>query len=756
MLVDAAEFVRRPDTVAHSLILRQSEKILRARLFSLGKVERCGEDKNRHFYINMITKPSKQSLSDIPVRYVKGVGPRRAELLNRLKIETVEDMLYYFPRRYEDRNKFISISKVKIGEYQTIKGEILTMGIYKSGKPRPFEKGRDKGLTIFQLAVGDDTGVIYATWFNQPYMKRWFRVGEKIILYGKVEKYKVLRINTPEFEIIKDEAEETIHTGRIVPIYPSTESLSQRTLRSIMKNILDEYLEYVAEYLPVNMRARNKLLDLKTAIANMHFPENENLREMAYERIVFDEFFILQLALVLRKSKIKQAKDGIAHKIEGELSELFKALLPFKLTEAQKVVMEDIENDMASPKPMNRLLEGDVGSGKTIVAAYALVLTAQNGYQGALMVPTEILAEQHFLNLNRLFGPLGLSVVLLTNGIPDDMRHKAYMMIEDGSANVVIGTHALIQEGVKFKNLGLVVIDEQHKFGVDQRARLKEKGLNPDILFMTATPIPRTLAMTLYGDLDLSILYEVPEGKIPPKAYLVGEGKRQGIYKFIAQEVGAGHQAYIIYPVIKKGKKENLKAATEMFAKFKDEVFPQFNVGLIHGRLEGQEKERAMDDFRTGKIQILVSTTVIEVGIDNPNVSVMLIENPERFGLSQLHQLRGRIGRGGQKSYCILLSDTESEEAKRRLKALISTTSGFRIAEEDLEIRGPGEFFGTRQHGLPELRYANLISDVRQLEAARREAFNLVRADPTLSDERHNLLRKILKRKFAGKFNVVS
>lgn len=692
----------------------------------------------------MVIKANKRTLSDIPVRYVKGVGPKRAELLGRLNLKTVEDLLYYFPRRYEDRNKFQPISKVKVGEYQTIRGEVLTMGIYRSAK----------ALTIFQLAIGDDTGVIYATWFNQPYMKRYFRIGDKIILYGKVEKYKVLRIITPEYEIIKDDDDETIHTGRIVPIYPSTEGLSQRAIRNIMKNVLDEYLDCVEEHIAVDIRARNKLLNLKSALGNMHFPENENLKGMAYERIVFDEFFILQLALALRRLRAKDLKRGIAHKIEGESSELFKALLPFKLTEAQEKAIEDIETDMASPKPMNRLLEGDVGSGKTIVAAYALVLTVQNGYQGALMVPTEILAEQHFLNLNRFLGPLGTNVILLTNGLPPDMRQKAYKMVEDGSANIVVGTHALIQEELKFKNLGLVVIDEQHKFGVDQRARLKEKGLNPDIMFMTATPIPRTLAMTLYGDLDLSILYEMPEGRVPPRAYWVGEERRQGIYKFIAQEVTAGRQAYIVYPVIKKGKAEDLKAATEMFAKFKNEIFSQFNVGLIHGRLKGEGKEKVMNDFRLGKIQILVSTTVIEVGIDNPNVSVMLIENPERFGLSQLHQLRGRIGRSGQKSYCILLSDTESEQAKKRLKALMGTTSGFRIAEEDLEIRGPGEFFGTKQHGLPELRYANLVSNVRQLEAARREAFKLVQKDPTLSDPRHSLLRQILKHKFADKLDI--
>lgn len=688
---------------------------------------------------NINTK--KQPLSEIPVRYVKGVGPVRAETLKRLEIETVEDLLYYFPRRYEDRSKFKPISQVKVGEYETVKGEILTMGGHRIGK----------GKSIFKAKVGDETGAIYAVWFNQPYMKNWLKTGDKMILYGKVESYKEVQITAPEFEIIKEEGEETIHTGRIVPIYPLTEGLSNRGLRSIMKNVLDKYLDDIEEVLPVDIRARHKLLDLKQSIGNMHFPETETLRQMAYERIVFDEFFILQLALALRKAKIKEADNGITHKVGGELLGSFKALIPFKLTDAQKKAIEDIEKDMASSKPMNRLLEGDVGSGKTIVAAYALVLTVQNGYQGALMVPTEILARQHFNNLNGLLRPLGINIVLLTNAVIGESRDESNRMIEDGTANIIVGTHALIEASVKFKNLGLVVIDEQHKFGVDQRMHLKKKGLNPDVLFMTATPIPRTLAMTLYGDLDLSILDQMPEGRIPPKAYWVGEDRRQGIYKFIAQEISAGRQAFVVYPVIEKGKRQDLRAAAEMFAKFKSEIFPQFKVGLIHGRLEDREKERVMADFKAGKAQILVSTTVIEVGIDNPNVSVMLIENPERFGLSQLHQLRGRIGRGNQRSYCILLSETESEQAKKRIKALITTTSGFNIAEEDLQIRGPGEFFGIRQHGLPELRYANLVSDVRQLEAARREAFNMVRGDPELSDPKNKLLRDIMRRKFAGK-----
>ncbi len=699
----------------------------------------------------MIIYSNKQSLGEIPVRYVKGVGPVKAEVLKRLDIESVEDLLYHFPRRYEDRSKFNTISQAKAGEYATIKGEILSMGGHRIGK----------GKNIFKAKVGDETGVIYAVWFNQPYMKNWFSVGEKIILYGKVqpfpmkglgkvEKFKDLQINSPEFEIIKDEGEETIHTGRIVPIYPLTEGISQRGLRSVMKNALDKYLGDIEEILPDQTRLGNKLPGLKEAVFNMHFPESDDLRKSAYERIVFDEFFILQLALALRKANSK-VEEGIAHKIGGELLDSFKALVPFKLTDAQKKTIQEIEGDMASTKPMNRLLEGDVGSGKTVVAAYALVLTVTNGHQGALMVPTEILAQQHFNNLNKLLRPLGINIVLLSNSVIDETREETKRMIEEGDADVIIGTHALIQEGVKFKDLGLIVIDEQHKFGVDQQTQLKNKGLNPDMLFMTATPIPRTLALTLYGDLDLSVLDEMPKGRISPKAYWVGEQRREGIYKFIAQEVTAGSQAFIVYPVIKKGKREDLKAATEMFDKFKNEVFPKFKVGLIHGQLGSEEKERVMEGFKSGEVQVLVSTTVIEVGIDNPNVSVMLIENPEKFGLSQLHQLRGRIGRGNQRSYCILLSDTESDTAKKRLKALINSTSGFSIAEEDLQLRGPGKFFGTKQHGLPELRYANLVSDVRQLEAARREAFAIVQKNPQLSGQGNKQLKEIIKREFSEK-----
>ncbi|MFA5336462.1 MAG: ATP-dependent DNA helicase RecG [Candidatus Omnitrophota bacterium] len=694
----------------------------------------------------------KQPLGDIPVRFVKGVGPARAEILKKLDIDTVEDLLYHFPRRYEDRSSFNPINELKEGAHAAVRGEVLTSGV-RSGRPR---FGRGKGMSVYKMAFGDDTGVIYALWFNQPYMQDVFKAGDKVVLYGKVEKNKDLQMCNPEFEIVNDEGKETIHTGRIVPIYPLTEGISQRGMRSIIKNMLDRYLDDAEEFLPEEIRARNKLPALNQALLNMHFPVSEELRMAAYERVVFDEFFVLQVALAQRRQKIKELGTGVAHKTGGELIGSFKALLPFKLTDAQERAIADIEKDMASAKPMNRLLEGDVGSGKTVVAAHALVLTVSNGYQGALMAPTEILAQQHFAGLNRLLSPLGVNCVLLTNSVVDEAREDALRMIEEGRANIVVGTHALIQEGVKFKSLGLSVVDEQHKFGVDQRVQLKQKGINPDMLFMTATPIPRTLAMTLYGDLDLSILDEMPEGRIPSKSYLVGEERREGIYKFIAQEVSAGSQAFIVCPLIKKakgGKGGELKAAIEMYGRFKDGVFPGLKVGLVHGKLDNEEKGRVMRDFGSGKVQILVSTTVVEVGIDNPNVSVMLIENPERFGLSQLHQLRGRIGRGNQRSYCIMISDTGSETARKRIKALIGNTSGFDIAEEDLQLRGPGQFFGTRQHGLPELRYANLVANVRQLEAARKEAFGLVNSDPGLAKPGNACLRDIVRRKFPDEDN---
>ncbi len=684
---------------------------------------------------NINTK--KQAICDIPARFVKGVGPARSEILRKLDIETVEDLLYHFPRRYEDRSRFEPVNKLKPGLHAAVKGEVLTSGVRRGGK-----------MAVYKMAFGDETGVIYALWFNQPYMKNVFKVGDKVILYGKVERYKDLQMANPDFEIINDQGSETIHTGRIVPIYPLTEGMSQRGMRTVIKNLLDRYIGDVEEFMPPDILKRNSLPGIRQALSDIHFPPDETSRKVAYDRIVFDEFFILQLALARRRAGSLSSGNGIIHKAGGDLTASFIQLLPFRFTDAQKRAIDDIEKDMASSKPMSRLLEGDVGSGKTIVAAYALVLTVSNTHQGALMAPTEILAQQHFNNLNRLLSPLGVNIALLTNSITGEDREETLRMIKEGQADIVVGTHALVQEGVAFKDLGLAVIDEQHKFGVDQRSQLGRKGFNPDMLFMTATPIPRTLAMTLYGDLDLSVLNEMPHGRVPSKSYLVGEEKRQGVYKFIYQEVLSGKQAFIICPLISKSKNEELKSATEMYGRFRDSVFPGLDIGLVHGRLGSEEKERVMSGFKSGKVQVLVSTTVVEVGIDNPNVSIMLIENPERFGLSQLHQLRGRIGRGNQRSYCILISDTESEAAKKRLRALIGTTSGFNIAEEDLNLRGPGQFFGARQHGLPELKYANLVSNVKQLELARKEAFGLMRYDTGLKKPENSGLREVLRRKF--------
>jgi len=681
-----------------------------------------------------------------PIQYIKGVGPKRAQLLNRLGLYTVEDVLYNLPRRYEDRSDFTPISKVVIGQHHTLKGNVLAFGL----------KNTKRGVSIFQVAVGDDTGVIYAMWFNQPFVKKYFKVGQKIILYGKVDMYDVLVINQPEYEILDEyeNEEDSAHVGRIVPIYSLTKDVTQRFTRSLTKMVIEKYFRFLDDALPTKIRAKNRLVDIRFAVNNIHFPASDDNLKRAYQRIVFEEFFILQCAIALKKKDAKTEK-GIEHKTEGELIEAFKKSIPFELTKGQLEASGQIELDMKNPKPMNRLLEGDVGSGKTIVAAYALVLTVQSGFQGAIMVPTEILAEQHFLNLSKMLVPLGINVALLIHSIPDASKEKIREQIKDGEIDIVVGTHALIQEGVEFKKLGLCVIDEQHKFGVTQRDILRKKGLTPDVLVMTATPIPRTLALTVYGDLDISIIRELPKGRRPITTYWVEDEKREDVYKFIREQVKEGRQVYIVYPRIHESESSEVLAATAMYEKLKTEVFNDLKVGLMHGELPGDEKEKIMNDFKKGKINILVSTVVIEVGIDVANASVMLIENAERFGLAQLHQLRGRIGRGEHDSYCILLANPRTGDAKKRLEALTETVDGFAIAEEDLEIRGPGEFFGTRQSGLPEIRFGNIVSDMEIMEQARKEAFEVIRSDPNLSASEHKLLKENLYSRFKGRVDLI-
>lgn len=685
---------------------------------------------------------------DAEVRYLKGVGPMRSEELARLGIRILEDILYYLPARYEDRSNFTPIKNLKIGERQTVKGSIVTLGgrITKSGLP------------IFQIAVTDGTGFIHAVWFNQPYLKDYFRKAQDVVFYGKVELHDKIQLTQPEYEILKGDDSDSINIGRIVPIYSTTARLSQRYLRSLTFAAISEYINLLREILPTYLRARHRLVDIRYAIRNIHFPPAFDSLEKSYRRIVFEEFFMLQLALAIKRKGLKAKDDAYEHKVEGGLMDSFRKALPFELTEAQKNAIADIERDMSSGRPMTRLLEGDVGSGKTVVAAHAMVLTVQNGLQAVIMAPTEVLARQHFINLSELLMPLGINIALLIGGIDPKIKKRIYSDIKEGKVDIIVGTHAIIQEAVEFKKLGLAVIDEQHKFGVMQRSILKQKGYSPHILVMTATPIPRTLALTVYGDLDISIIRELPKGRKLIATYWIEEAKRLEVYFFIKEELDKGRQAYVICPLIEKGQGPRGKGqgVVEMFEKLKNEIFVNYEVGLLHGRMSSKEKEKVMKDFKSGKINLLVSTIVIEVGIDIANASVMLIEDADRFGLAQLHQLRGRVGRGEHESYCILLADPKTDEAVERLKAIETTTDGFQIAEADLNIRGPGEFFGTRQHGLPEIRFGNILKDFDIMEMARKEAFGLIAHDPELSEEHHRPLKENLKKRFRGKLDLIN
>ncbi|MFH1406765.1 MAG: ATP-dependent DNA helicase RecG [Candidatus Omnitrophota bacterium] len=678
------------------------------------------------------------SLKDA-AQYIKGVGPRRFELLKRLGISTIEDLLYYFPRRYEDRSKFTPISKLAADNYYTVKGEIQAKGLRKAYRRR---------FSIFEIAIADETGVIYVVWFNQPYMANIFKVGEKIILYGKVQDYqKRLQINAPEYEILDEEQDKAgIHTGRIVPIYPLTENITQRWLRKIIKQTIDEYGHSLPECLPKSVKFNHKLTDIGLAIKNIHFPKNENYLNGARRRLVFEEFFMLQLALAV--SRVKKTTPGISHKAKDRDLEDFKKILPFELTRDQLRVIKEIQADMARPSPMNRLLQGEVGSGKTIVSAYAFWLAIKNGYQGALMAPTEILAQQHYITFSELFLPQGINVVLLINGLSPQEKANAVIGIQQGEADIVIGTHALIQEKVNFKALGLVVVDEQHKFGVMQRTLLKNKGLNPDLLIMSATPIPRTLALTLYGDLDISTIKELPPERLPVATYWIPENRREGVYRFLKEQIREGRQAYVVFPLIEKTNRVDTLACTAMYEESKKGIFADLKIGILHGKLEPKEKESVMKRFKKREIDILFATTILEVGIDVPNAAVMVVENAQRFGLSQLHQLRGRIGRGPERSYCFLVADATTQEGQARLSAMVQTKDGFALAERDLSIRGPGEFFGTRQSGFPQLKIGDLLKDLSVLEVAKREAARIIGKDAHLSSLENKLLKHALFEKF--------
>jgi ATP-dependent DNA helicase RecG len=682
-----------------------------------------------------LAPPSSSSKADPlqgSLQYLKGVGPRRAADLHRVGLSTVEDLLYRFPTRYEDRGHFQTIASLRPGVAASVLAEVLSCGI------RPT---RRRGFKIFEMLLRDATGSLRAIWFNQPFLKDVFRPHQRVILFGKLELTSHgLQMQGPQYELV-DSVEDsegteggheanTIHTGRIVPIYEKTGQLTAKMQRTLVYQALQVMPPVLPDPLPAAVRQRQRLIDRREAIEQAHFPPADiaiadlnAFRSPAHRRLIFEEFFLFQLGIVLRRRRADAERKGRAIVVTDATREAVRQVLPFRLTGDQKRVIREIVTDMQRPQPMNRLLQGDVGSGKTIVALMAALVAMENGLQVAFMAPTEILAEQHYFNIRRLLEKSRFRITLLTGATPAKKRREILAELAGGSLQMVIGTHALVQEGVAFRELGFAVIDEQHRFGVLQRATLRAKGLHPDVLVMTATPIPRTLALTTYGDLDVSVMREMPPGRQPIATTARPESRRDDVYAFVRKEIEQGRQAYIIYPLVEESAKVDLKAATEMADHLSQDVFPDLRVALLHGRLKQDAKDRVMGAFARGEYDILVATTVVEVGVDVANATVMVIEHAERFGLSQLHQLRGRVGRGAHKSYCVLLYQYPMTDVGReRLKALTDTTDGFEIAERDLQLRGPGDFFGTRQSGMPTLRVGDLLRDHALMEEARREA----------------------------------
>ena len=680
----------------------------------------------------------------LPVRYLKGVGPKRASAFEKIGVNTVEDLLYYFPKRYEDRRDPIFISGLKTDKAYTVKAEVLSFA-----QRRSFQR---RGFQVTEITVRDSTGKLCCVWFNQPYLKEYFKAGTNLILHGKPEEYAGrLQMNSPEFEIVSDE-DEPLNIGRLVPVYSCPNGMTQRYLRRIIKKAQDGYLSKIDDFLPFDIRSRENLFNRAKSLINIHFPASQQDQEEAYRRLSFEEFFIFELPLALRKLR-RREKAGIAHNVERELADNFIEKLPFELTRGQQKVIAEIRADMAKPAAMQRLLQGDVGSGKTVVAVAACLTAVQGGYQAAFMVPTEVLARQHYEKIRSQLSGAGcqgreIKIGLLTGSAKDKERKKIIKEIEAGRTQIVIGTHALLEESVKFKKLGLIVIDEQHKFGVGQRSLLPEKGSNPDVLIMTATPIPRTLAITLYGDLDVSVINELPPGRIPVKtAHFSKEGKRRA-YELARNQILAGSQAYIVYPVIEESYALDIEGAKKMYEELRSGEFRDFRLALIHGRMKQAEQDEIMRDFKKGELDLLVSTTVLEVGIDVPNATCMIVEDAERFGLSQLHQLRGRVGRSSKESFCLLISNASSARSRARFEAMIKYNDGFCIAEEDLKIRGPGEFFGQRQSGLSELKIADPLRQMRLLKRAREAALKLVIKDPGLQQRANRPLKEQLLRRF--------
>jgi ATP-dependent DNA helicase RecG len=688
------------------------------------------------------------SVKDISVQYIKGVGPARKKILEKLGVETVEDVLYFFPRRYEDRRNLVGLHELRIGESQTVTGTVIAGGGRRSWYTH-------KHLT--EIVIDDGRGRLTCVWFNQPYINSYFRPGVKVICFGKVEVFKNrLQMISPEYEIIDTDEDESLNLRRIVPIYPLTKGITQRYLRKVIRQCLDKYKDKLIDEIPVAIRNKYRLANINRSIENVHFPETFDMQNESMRRVSFEEFFFFQLSVALRRLSIKQST-GHKHFISDIEVLNYINGFPFDLTNAQKRAIADIRSDMMCNEPMLRLLQGDVGSGKTLVAFFGCYAAAANGHQSAVMAPTEILAKQHYDNLCKMTATKTFACLkpgYLTGNLPSNERAQICRRIRDGEINVIVGTHALLQSDVLFKDLSYVVIDEQHKFGVRQRAVLTEKCGNPDVLVMTATPIPRTLCITLYGDLDLSILDEMPAGRLPVKTRtFVGE-QMEEVHLIVEEELKKGHQAYFVYPIIDESDDLDLKAAESAYKELRKK-FKKYTVGLVHGKLERDEIEETMDRFKTGAIDILVATTVLEVGVDVPNATTMVIEHADRFGLAQLHQLRGRIGRGEHQSWCLLVAETTTEEGKQRIEALIATNDGFKIAQKDLQIRGPGRFFDRHQHGLNELKVADPTTQMDVLELARAEAQSLLKTDPELIGAQNKNIINVIRQRYPNYLKMV-
>jgi ATP-dependent DNA helicase RecG len=691
---------------------------------------------------------------DSPIAVIKGIATSVEKKFAKLNVRTVSDLLYFFPRRYVDYSQKKPISELIDGEEQTTIGTIWQARVATLGNRQGTE-----------AIIGDQTGNIRAVWFNQPYLAKRFRTNARIVVSGPVSLFKGHKVfESPEWELLGEK--ELIHTGRLVPVYPLTRGLYPRQVRKWTKETVDGYVWQLADFLPSEIKTRCQLLDLPTAVAQIHYPDDQTMAARARGRLSFDELLLLQLGVLARKRGWQESQPGNAFRIDRKVISRFLQCLPFTLTGAQERVLQEILDDLDKPKAMSRLLQGEVGSGKTVIATLALLTAAANGYQGALMAPTEVLAEQHYTNICNYLSQVGsqeassgpdegtirrytgflsrpLTVALLIGSLSGADKESLRSTIKRGKVDITIGTHALIQKEVEFKKLGLAVIDEQHRFGVLQRSALRQKGFNPHVLVMTATPIPRTMALTLYGDLDISVIDELPPGRQIVKTKCLEPQDREKAYTFLHRQVGNGRQAFIICPLIEESEVLEAKAATTEYERLSREVFPDLRLGLLHGQMPGPEKEEVMRHFRGGDLDILVSTSVVEVGIDVARASVMIVEGAERFGLSQLHQFRGRVGRDKEQGYCLLIPEKLSLEARERLRLMESVHNGFALAEKDLELRGPGEFFGTHQSGLPNLKLAKL-TDLHNLELARREAITLFQEDPDLKKSEHQPLRQQL------------